>query len=315
MAYRSILGRLLGYDGSRLILNGVPLGQEVRGKGRDFYVSSVSGDNGAAAATGSVNEPFTTVTLALAACTANRGDRVLLLPGHTETIGNETLAWAKAGVAIIGLGVGAKQARFHHNHASALITLGANDMKLQNIRFSADVTSVAVGIDILAGFDDCVIEDCRFDTVTGGTDEYTIGIQINAGCDRTVIRNNVFEMGIAATVHTVKLTGASDRPQIVKNQFWGDASTAHIGGITTLSTNILIDGNLIVQGSGGDIGTEPGIELLTGTHGIISNNNIVCNLATKAASIVADTCLLFENYYNEDITGTGGLIGTVSADD
>ena len=66
-----------------------------------------------------------------------------------------------------------------------------------------------------------------------------------------------------------------------------------------------------------DVNTEPGIELLTGSTGVIQNNNIVANLATKAASVVCDNCMLFENYYNEDASssGTGGIIGTASADD
>jgi len=86
-------------------------------------------------------------------------------------------------------------------------------------------------------------------------------------------------------------------------------------GDTTLSTNILISDNLLIQGIGGNIGTEPGIELLTGTTGVIQNNNIVCNLSTMAASIVADQCFYFQNYYNEDVTGTGAIIGTASAND
>jgi len=286
---------------------------ENRGEGRDFFVSSVSGASGSTGKNPA--EATATVAQALAKATANRGDRIFLLPGHDEVIGNETLAYATAGVEIIGLGRGAKQARFHHNHASALITIGANDMAIRNVRFSADVTSVAVGIDVLAGFTDFVLEDCLFDTVTGGTDEYTIGVQINAGCDRAVILNNVFDMGIAATAVTVKLTGASDRVQIVGNEFYGDASTAHINGITTLSTRVLIQDNLIANGVGGDLNSEPGIELLTGTTGYIEKNRVYCNLATKIAAIVADTCLLHENYYNEDIQQTTGLIGTASADD
>jgi hypothetical protein len=82
-------------------------------------------------------------------------------------------------------------------------------------------------------------------------------------------------------------------------------------------TNILIQGNKLIQGIGGNIGTEPGIELLTGTTGVIADNYIVCNLATLAASVVADTCFLFQNYYNEDVSGaaTGGIIGAASAND
>jgi hypothetical protein len=299
--------------------NGFPFGVEIGGlpvlntyPGNIHWVSSVTGSNGNK---GTRSKPFATIGYALERATANNGDIVLVLPGHAETIGNETYAYAKAGVSVIGLGQGDKQARFHSNHANAKITLGANAMRLHNIRFSADVTSVAVGIDILAGFTDCAITGSLFDTVTGGTDEYTIGVQINAGCDRTLIDGNCFDMGIAATAVSVKLTGASDRVTVKGNTFYGDASTAHINGITTLSTRVLIEKNLIVNGVGGNINTEPGIELLTGTTGIIRDNDLVSNLATMAASIVADTCLWYRNYYNEDVGLTGAQIGTASADD
>ena len=70
-----------------------------------------------------------------------------------------------------------------------------------------------------------------------------------------------------------------------------------------------------VNGEGGAEGTEPGIQLLTGSTGTVADNYIACDLATKAAAIVADACVMFENYYTEVATETGGLIGAVSADD
>jgi hypothetical protein len=34
------------------------------------------------------------------------------------------------------------------------------------------------------------------------------------------------------------------------------------------------------------------------------------------AAVVADACMLFRNYYNEDVNpGTGTIMGTASADD
>jgi hypothetical protein len=317
MTRMPIHGAELGYDRDTgmIYFKGQPVSivDALRYDGRVFYVSSVDGAAGSSGQ--NPKDAITTVTLALAKCTANRGDVILLGPGHNEIIGNETLAWAKAGVQIIGLGSGDKQAQFNHNHASAKITIGANSMALRNIRFSADVTSVAVGIDILAGFTDCQITGCRFDTVTGGTDEYTIGVQNNVGCDRTLFQGNVFDMGIAACAQSIKITGASDRVTIRANEFYGDASASHITGITTLSTRVLIEKNLIVQGVGGDIGAVAGITLLTGTTGIIRDNDIVANLATMAAAVVADTCLWYRNYYNEDIGLTGAQLGTASADD
>ena len=319
MVYKSIHGRQFGYDNQTGLISfkGRPVSvvDSLRYDGRVFFASSVDG----AASSDGTNPSGATATMAqaLAKCTADRGDVILLGPGHDEVIGDEQIEIGIAGVTIIGLGRGSKQARFHHNHANAEIEILAagDNVTIQNVRFSADVTGVLIGIDIEAGADDFILRDCLFDTVTGGTDEYVIGVQNNAGCDNTIIENNVFDMGIAGTAVTVKITGASDRVTVRGNTFYGDASTAHINGITTLSTRVMIQDNLIANGIGGDMNSEPGIELLTGTTGFIERNRVYCNLATKLAAIVADTCLMHENYYSEDIAQTTGIIGVASADD
>jgi hypothetical protein len=94
----------------------------------------------------------------------------------------------------------------------------------------------------------------------------------------------------------------------------GDYSTACIQGIGTLSTKLLIEKNMLINGNAGNLGTEPCIQLLTGSTGTIRDNDCVCNLATMVAAVVADTCMLFRNYYNEDIQGTGTILGVASAD-
>ena len=113
----------------------------------------------------------------------------------------------------------------------------------------------------------------------------------------------------------VSITGASTNIKILNNYIIGDYSTANVQGITTLSTNVLIKGNTLINGEGGAEGTEPGIQLLTGSTGTIADNYVGCDLGTIAAAVVADTCMLFQNYYTEVAPETGALIGTASADD
>ena len=133
-----------------------------------------------------------------------------------------------------------------------------------------------------------------------------------AACDDTIIRNNTFRThgSCNGCTHAVELTGASDNVVIAGNVMRGQYSTACIGGITTLSTNILLEDNLLQPKD-----TEPGIEMLTGTTGVIRRNHILTNLATVAASIVCDQAYLFDNLYCEVVTETGGLVGTESAND
>jgi len=173
-----------------------------------------------------------------------------------------------------------------------------------------------VAIEIEDGADYCTVRDCVFDVVTTGTDEFLVSVRTNDASNNALIENNYFDMGIAAAVAAISFTKDTDSTIVRDNIVQGDYSTACINGITTLSTKLLIEKNLLINGATGNIGTEPGIELVTGSTGIIRDNDIMCNLGTMIASIVADTCILYRNYYNEDLNpGTGAVMGTASAND
>lgn len=284
--------------------------------GSVFFVDSNTGSNGNKGT--STKRPFADIDYAVGKCTANKGDVIYVMPNHYEAI---TTAAAidvdVAGVSVIGLGSGDNMPQIDYTAAAGSFVIGANNVTVKNINFHANVTSVVVGVDIDAGVDYATVEGCRFDVETTGTDEFLISIQTNDASNFATIKNNDIDNGLGGAVHAIKFTADTDGTQVIGNTIQGDYSTANIGGITTLSTKLNIANNLLINGNSGNIGTEPAIELLTGSTGTIQNNYIVCNLATKAASIVADTCMLFENYYNEDISsaGTGGIIGTASADD
>jgi len=281
--------------------------------GNTFFVDSGIGSDGNNGT--SPSSPFATIDYAIGRCTASNGDVIVVAPGHSETITGTDITLDVAGITIIGLGKGSLMPRIHFNHANAEISVAADNCTIDGLRFSADVTAVAIGIEIEDGVDYTTVRNCVFDVVATGTDEFNASIHMVNDNTGTLIDRNYFNMGLGGAVAAIHMDADTAETVIRNNIVFGDYSTACIVGDTTLSTNILIEDNLLVQGIGGNIGTEPGIELLTGTTGIIRRNDIVCNLATKAASIVADTCFLFENYYNEDVAGTGGLIGTASADD
>lgn len=281
--------------------------------GNVFWVDSGSGSDGNK---GTQKRPFATIDYAIGRCTASNGDIIMVMPGHTETItAASAIDLDVAGISLIGIGNGSLMPQVVFNHADATVAVGADNCTIKGMRFTSSITSVTVGINIEADVDYTVIENCVFDVDATGTDEFNHAIRMVDGNVGTKIRNNTFHQGLGGAVAAVHMDADTSYTEIVGNYITGDYSTACIAGDTTLSTNLLVQGNKLFQGIGGNIGTEPGIELLTGTTGVIADNYIVCNLATKAASIVADTCFLFENYYNEDVTGTGGIIGAASADD
>lgn len=301
-----------GFAGG-VTLRGLPI--TIPAAGEIFWVDSNRGSDGNK---GSVDRPFATIDYAVGRCVASRGDVIFVKPGHAETIAAaDAIDLDVAGISVIGLGVGEDQPHLSFTATAGTVAIDAASVTIANIRFTATVSAVAIGLNVKAGATDAQILGCRFDAETLGTDEFNLSIDLKAGCHRARIEGCTFDMDLAGAVAAVKLTGASDGVVIAGNRTFGDYSTACIAGDTTLSTNVDIRSNLLCNGEGGNIGTEPGIELLTGTTGVIRDNYIVCNLATLAASIVADTCFLFQNFYNEDVSGaaTGGLIGTASAND
>lgn len=316
MAFRNNLhGRAVQYDRDNIYLYGRPVNRELRGLGKDYYVDSgVDRESGLSPdeAVGTIEELISGDKL-----TANQGDRLIVMPGHAETLGDESLVVDIAGVHVLGLGWGSAKPQINHNHANAEVSIAADNVKWTGIRHLADVTSVAVGIEIEDGSSYCEVGDCDFGVVLAGTDEFTVSVRTNDASNNAWLHDLAIHQGAAAAVSAISLTKDTDLTVIERVVTSGDFSTACINGLTTASTRVLISDCLLTNGIGGDLNSEPCIEMFTGTTGWIEWVRCYCNLATKAAAIVADAMLLHETYYNEDVSsaGTSGLIGTASADD
>jgi len=280
--------------------------------GNQFYVDSGSGSSSNDGLTWAT--ALATIDQANNKCTANNADVIWVAPGHTETITGTDITMDIAGVTVVGLGKGSLMPQIKHNHADAEVSVAADNVTWMNIRHSADVTLVKVAIEIEDGVDYCTVKGCVFDVVATTTDEFLVSVRTNDASNFALIEDNDFDMGLGGAVAAVSFTKDTDGTVVRGNRIQGDYSTACIEGITTASTKVLIEGNLLINGSATDLGTEPCIQLLTASTGTIRDNDCVCNLATMVAAVVADACMLFRNYYNEDVQGTGTILGVASAD-
>lgn len=260
----------------------------------------------------------TTIDEAVGLCTANRGDVIFVAPGYYEEVtAASQIDLDVAGISVIGLGRGSDMPELDFTNAAGELAIGAANVLVKNLNFHSNITAVLKGIDVEAAGDYFVIDGCWFDVETTTTDEFNSAIDIAAGANYGLIRNCYIDMGLGGAVQAIHFNGASTNHTVVDNHIVGDFSTANIAGSTAASTVLQIGRNILVNGDGSNLGAQPCIELNGNSTGVIFNNYCVCNLDTKAASIVAAQCLLFENYYNEDVSGaaTGGIIGAASADD
>jgi len=284
--------------------------------GARFFVDSTQSDAADGSANGlSPDKPFATIDYALGKCTADAGDIIYLMPGHNEGFADAQLDIDVDGVSIIGIGQGAKRPRIDFDHANASINVAASNVTIRNITLLPSITDVLIGIDVEAAETDVHIIDVE--ALPGedgaGVDDFAAVVEFKAGCNNGVVdglkvRQHASGAGYIAGV---RLKGASDNIEI-RNcdiNITGAGVVAPINGDTTLSTNVRIHDNILQSDA------EPGIEMLTGTTGIIYRNYIASDLATLAAAIDCDGAYLFENLNCEVVTETGGVIGTASVDD
>lgn len=295
----------------------VEVGGQLGPGSKVFYVDSGRGTSGDGT---SWNRAFITLDEAFATgkATASRGDFVLVAPGHAETLtGADAADVDIIGVTIIGLGNGSLKPTFTLQVIADEFVIGADNVSISNLKFttsSSDVTSV---IDIQDSVDFAVVDGCEFvtSTTTGAPVNFINLVNNNTGC---VITNCTFDSQVTTTSESAIMMDADTNQTVISNNLiQGDYTVACIEGDTALSTEILIKGNLLVVGSSDSIIAQPAIDLLTGTTGYICDNYLVCNVATVAAAMeTADTVMLFNNWYNEDVgsaaAGSPWHVGSVN---
>lgn len=260
----------------------------------------VGGSNGNP---GTYTKPFQTIDYAIGQCTADRGDLIYAMEGHSEDLDAAAdIDVDVDGVTIIGLGQGDKQAKVTFSNASATFEINADNVTVKGLHFQATVTAVAKGIDIVDGADDYRIVGNRFSAETLGTDEFEDAIFVTTS-DRGVIANNTVDMDEAGAASAIHFAGVCLGAKVFGNSIQGDYSVACIEGVTTASEMVEIFDNRLINGVHSGLNTVACISLFTGTTGFIENNKLYCNVATPDLAIVADGCFLSGNKYSETAAG------------
>ena len=258
--------------------------------------------------------PMATLDAAVARCTANKGDIIILYPAHVESIGNAQIDLDVAGISVIGLGRGPDRPRIDYDHANASLDIGASGIAVKNIQLRPSVTAVLIGIDIETTVTDTLLEaiECIPGEAGDGTDEFVTAIELKVGCTRTEIVNFKYShhASVAGAEQAIHINGISDRVYI--GGIWIEISgAAAVAGIlfTGVSTRSLVEEGVITTDA------EPGIQGNGANTGTIRNVTIFANLATIDAATV-QTGMAHDNVrYVEVGNEAGTLVKTESVDD
>lgn len=286
--------------------------------GNIFYVDSAVGTDAAGYGT-SPDAPFDTIDYAIGNCVANQGDVILVLPGHAESIAAAAGIDADvAGVSIIGLGSGNNRPTITFITATtADIDIDAANVTIKNLRFVGNIAALAAPIDVnAAGF---TMEDCDF-FVAAATTDIDITVITDAAAKQMTIRRCTFNylysneataVAVSATsTEVIRLVGA-DRSIIEDCYMSGNFTTSAINGITTLSADIKILRNGIVNVQTTNIAGI--IDLVALCRGVIANNYGFHGYTTDLATTIdPSSCAMINNYFSNVVTEAGGLVGTPS---
>ncbi len=301
---------------SALNVGGIPVlpsGSAIA-SGNVIFLSSVTGSSsydGLSLAT-----PKATLAAASTACTANNGDIIYVLSGHAETISTSTaITLSKAGITIIGLGIGANRPTFTLDTATtATINVTAANIVFQNCIFVANFAAI-VSCFTLTTAKDLQFINCHFRDTTAVLNFLTIvtTAATSNAADGLVFSNcRITSKTATAATNWISALGTNDRWVLDNNVY--TAVTTDAGAVLPIATgkvltNLLFTNNLVNVVNA--TGTATGYLITTdGTtcSGFI-HNNFDHALPTTPLLITATSGFVYGlNYHSDQADKQGYLV-------
>lgn len=204
-----------------------------------------------------ISNHYTTIDAAIDACTASRGDVVLVAPGHSETISAAGgIAMDKIGVSLIGIGVGSQRPTITFDTATtADMDFSADNVLVENFVFINDFDALVEPLDIAASVDFVTFKNCEFRDDTAA--KQTIRWFQTADTNTNIKFLDCKHVGSDTAGATAWGTFIGGSKHVVKGLVSnGDMSAANIEIKTTLTADILIDNCVLENANAVDVNVE-----------------------------------------------------------
>ncbi len=263
---------------------------------------------GLGTATGvTVTDAALTMVAGQTLATADNGDLVLVLPGHTESVVGAASAgvwtFSKAGVTYRGVGSGRGRPTITFGTGTdAQMIVSAARVTFQNLVFDFGGFDQIVAAISVTGVD-VAFEDCEFLLDNGTNKSVILGILTAATASRLRIERCRFIGTPAATATvTAAIKHEVGADYVIKDCYFEGKMTQAILNATTLLRG-LIDSNRFVIGTG-----TVAITMAAASTPFIVNNRI--NVASGTAPIVAAAGFMAGNVYSAAVGVTAGTAST-----
>jgi hypothetical protein len=312
MPYVSLHGKRFGFNDGGLLFDGRPVGAftPVGPLGNVFFV-----DSGVDAAEGtSPGTAVGTIDEAINLCTANNGDVIYVMPGHTEAVTSTSIACDVAGVTIIGLGSGAMKPTLTFGATDSRINVSAANCTWKNFRWTAGIGDVVTAVLHATAAQETKYLDIEFYATStfNFINGYTLGAaNISDGCrwERNYLRTaDTGQLALAIT------SAAHNDLKFYDNYVVHAAAAA--GLLTAAAANLLgldVRGNFVQTGqTDGTVGVLV-ITTSTASSGrIVDNDMKTADASANVAIPIASKVYAARNYIaGADEVGTVVAVGTL----
>jgi len=302
-------------------IRGVPVQQLYPGE--VFWVNGSSvvtkgGVGGSNSNPGTYQKPFATIDYAIGRCTASRGDVIVVMPGHSETVATDGgIACDVAGIAIIGLGTGSLRPKVVLDTlAAAAVTVSAANVTIQNIVFEASFADVTNAIDVTAA--NFSLINCEF-SEEGANLNFLDYIHCSSTTDNNADGLRV-EGCIGTAVDTAQNSFVNIKADMDKFVFKDNVySSEHTNTLAMVLcatgkdlTDCVVTGNIMnaPQKASGDMLIDNDTTVNTG----VVAHNLVGHGDTETEILIdADGVRVFENYGTAVTTASGYILPAVDS--
>lgn len=271
---------------------------------------------------GSMLAPFASLGYAAGQCKAGRGDIIMVMPNHAETITSAgAVGMNLQGVAVIGMGQGESRPTFTFSSAAtANIAIGAADISFVNCLFKANFAAINAPFDLTTA-KNFALKNCEFrDNSSILNFKNIVSVSSTSNAADGLHIEDCKRIGAGATNATalINMAGTNDSVTIRGCYIAHNATTqAGLMPIATgkVVTNLLCENNTI--NLVGASGATTGILITTdGTtnSGVISRNLIQSLDATSELLVTASSGFrFFLNYYSGAADASGYLLPAADA--
>ena len=286
--------------------------------GNRFFVDSGASNAADGSRGQDPKKPLATIDGGINRCTANNGDQIIVMPGHTESLTTAgQVSMDVAGVSVFGLGQGHTRPRLTYDGTAGLVAFTASNCRWSNIVHECSIAATVAAIYVsgpasATATEHTEIDNCHFTFDATGV-EFTVMIALGDGAtnsaDYVSIHDNWFEAENIDGCGSALLIDDCQFVHIRNNLFTGDFNSVAIDGAAGSSAclDYVISDNYIQN-----IDTGLAVDLDDAATGVVFNN-MVSGGGALAANVDWGTCRVGQNYIADAADVHGVDIPTTAA--